>query len=222
MSDWINLGSPYPKEIFDDYEPIVWDCTESIKLSGTILQSDVTINKIVENRRTLRDFKKLEIYQLGSVLWLTHKILSFDDCGLSFPISYRPVASAGAIHPITILVNTENDEWFKYDGLAHALRRLANSADLVGLRESIKNILDPQDGIILFFVAEPGKTLSKYSNGISLIWRDAGVILGHIALLAESYGLSYCPLGLTGDDWVKKIDIDNKLAGVGMAIIGAR
>jgi len=69
-------------------------------------------------------------------------------------------------------------------------------------------------------VAEPGKTSAKYSSSSSLVWRDAGVLLGHIGLAAESLGLNYCPLGITGEPWVSQLDSQGKLSGVGLALLG--
>jgi hypothetical protein len=75
---------------------------------------------------------------------------------------------------------------------------------------------------MLLFVGEPGKTFSKYNHATSLVWRDAGVLIGHMALVAESLGLNFCPLGITGEPWVSELDKQGKLVGVGVALLGSR
>jgi len=69
--------------------------------------------------------------------------------------------------------------------------------------------------LIFLFTALLPRTLSKYKNGLSLIWRDAGALITTISLVAEGLQLSSCPLGFSkplinsdsfgideGDAWV--------------------
>jgi hypothetical protein len=44
--------------------------------------------------------------------------------------------------------------------------------------------------------------MSKYQNGESLIWLDAGALLSTIYLVAEASGLACCAVGITGAPWV--------------------
>jgi hypothetical protein len=71
------------------------------------------------------------------------------------------------------------------------------------------------------FAAEPGKTFSKYTEANSLIWRDAGVLLGYFSFVAHALQLSFCPLGITGECWASQLDKQGRLVGVGLAIVGA-
>lgn len=73
----------------------------------------------------------------------------------------------------------------------------------------------------ILFLSEPGKTLGKYQNGCSLIWRDAGALLGVMALTATAQGLNFCPLGITGEPWASNLAEQGKLAGVGFALLGS-
>ncbi|SEM10533.1 hypothetical protein SAMN05518845_11692 [Variovorax sp. YR750] len=75
---------------------------------------------------------------------------------------------------------------------------------------------------LLLLVAEPGKTAAKYFNSESLVWRDAGVLLGYLSLAAEALGLAFVPLGITGDPWAGKLVDESGLAGVGAALVGRR
>ena len=83
-------------------------------------------------------------------------------------------------------------------------------------------VLDIQSGIVIRLIAEPGKTCAKYEHADSLIWRDAGVLIGHMALVAEALDCSFCPLGITGHEWCASLKLEDRLAGVGLAILGSR
>ena len=67
-------------------------------------------------------------------------------------------------------------------------------------------------------IAEPQKTLSKYTDGASLVWRDAGVLLGNLALVASYLNINFCPIGALSPT---EIDEKKQLVTVGMAVLDA-
>jgi hypothetical protein len=75
---------------------------------------------------------------------------------------------------------------------------------------------------LLLFVAEPGMTGSKYEEAASLVWRDAGVLIGVIAAAAEALSLNFSPMGVTGEPWAGYLIPGAPLVGVGAAFVGAR
>jgi hypothetical protein len=76
-------------------------------------------------------------------------------------------------------------------------------------------------GTLVSLVAEPGKTAAKYANHESLVWRDAGVVLGYMSLMAEALKLSFCPLGITGRPYVTDcLPNASTLQAVGLAVLG--
>ena len=72
----------------------------------------------------------------------------------------------------------------------------------------------------MLLLAEPGKTSAKYQHGESLIWRDAGILLAVMALIAEALDYSFCPLGITGEPWADQLATSGVLMGVGLALVG--
>ncbi len=90
------------------------------------------------------------------------------------------------------------------------------------MREMVDDVLDSQAATIVLLAAEPGKTLAKYENGASLVWRDAGALLATMAFAAHSLGMNFCPLGITGERCVRSLDPHRRLVGVGVALLGAR
>jgi hypothetical protein len=144
------------------------------------------------------------------------------DSPLGFPLERRGVPSGGAIHPVHLLVCDPGTRVLhRYDGDRHGLLQLAERAPSELVTEC-SEVLDLQRGTLLFFVAEPGKTAAKYEDPITVIWRDAGVLQGVLAVVAEAIGLNFCLLGLTGDPWLAGLSQQGKLRGVGAAIVGSR
>ena len=83
-------------------------------------------------------------------------------------------------------------------------------------------VIDAPNATLLLFVAEPGMTGSKYEDAASLVWRDAGVLLGAIAMAAEALALNFSPMGVTGEPWTSHLILGAPLVGVGAAFVGAR
>lgn len=219
---WIDLGNPYPRKQPNLYIPFDWP-------SGRILRLETPLNlpkdgfaEVVSLRRTYYKFGSLEFDRLSTLLWLSYRVQAWGHSSLGFPITQRPVPSAGAIHPIHILLNLSFDStWWRYDAQDHSLVEVFGKMNfLTDVRDELNAVVPLEEATVLLFVAEPGKTFSKYEHACSLIWRDAGVLLGHLALTSAALKLNFCPLGLTGQKWVSKLDKQGNLVGVGMALLG--
>jgi hypothetical protein len=76
--------------------------------------------------------------------------------------------------------------------------------------------------LLMALVCEPGKTAAKYEHFESLVWRDAGVVLGYMSIVAEALGLNFCPLGLVGDPWPPEQGGTLLLKGAGLAALSSR
>jgi hypothetical protein len=125
------------------------------------------------------------------------------------------------MHPIHVLVGECNAPWWRYDPVRHALVELPESAANCALaRCAADELVAVGRGLLLGLVAEPGKTAAKYINPETLIWRDAGVVLGYMSVVAEVLGLSFCPLGITGNAQLSHLLAPRLLFGVGLALLG--
>lgn len=114
-------------------------------------------------------------------------------------------------------------QWARYNPHTHALEVIGPSADILNaLRAEADQVVDAQSGSLLLFVAEPAMTAAKYENADSLVWRDAGIMQGALAIVAQALALNYCLLGITGDPWVGRLSEQCQLVGVGIAALGAR
>ncbi|POY79700.1 hypothetical protein BKM09_013335 [Pseudomonas amygdali pv. morsprunorum] len=127
------------------------------------------------------------------------------------------------MHPIHVVVKRPgNARWWLYEPKTHQLLELKHApAKLSSLYDLSLQVLQGDQAIRFLFLAEPGKTLGKYQDGASLIWRDAGALLGVMALTAAAQGLTFCPLGITGEPWASTLTDQGKLAGVGLALLGS-
>jgi hypothetical protein len=126
------------------------------------------------------------------------------------------------MHPIHVLVSAEMATWSRYDPVEHALVAIPGSeTNAAAVRAAAGQLLSVERGLVVALVAEPGKTAAKYTDPESLIWRDAGVVLGYMSVVAEALGLSFCPLGITGNRCLADIlPLHADLHGVGLAILG--
>jgi SagB-type dehydrogenase family enzyme len=221
---WIDLGNPRPHNTPRQYTLVDWPDIGLITLPVPKASIHKSFIETVMNRRSRRIFKPVDKQTLADILWLSASVQARIESNFGFDLELRPVSSGGAIHPIHILINfPENNRWYRYDTEQHVLRAVQLSAPIeAGLNQCIDEIMPRQEALAMLFLAEPGKTFAKYENTCSLIWRDAGIILGHLTLVAEAYALNFCPLGITGEPWASQLCEKGNLVGVGMALLGTR
>ena len=206
------------------YSPWQWPVVRSVPLPAA---SDAARMwpEAMAGRRSRREFAVLGLDDLSTLLWHTLHCQRTADSPMGFALQQRPIPSGGAIHPVHLLVQMpgKTGAWSRYNSLTHALDVIGPNADVLEqLRIHADQVVSVQDGSLLLFVAEPAMTAAKYENADSVVWRDAGVMQGALAMVAEALGLNYCLLGITGDPWVGQLSEQCKLFGVGLAVLGAR
>lgn len=126
------------------------------------------------------------------------------------------------MHPIHVLVGAAATPWQRYDAVSHVLREVPGSEPHLGeVWRAAEEVLPTGRGLLLALVAEPGRTAAKYKHPDSLIWRDAGVMLGYMSVVAEVLNLPFCPLGITAEDeFAKLLQPPARLFGAGLALLG--
>lgn len=114
------------------------------------------------------------------------------------------VPSAGGRHPLTALIlsrtgDSIHDVWALSPSAA--LRRYRVS----GYRSEIQRVLratadalgaTSEPHVVIVLLARFRRTLSKYPDGETLVWRDSGAFLGTAHLVATSLGLRSCIAGI--------------------------
>lgn len=221
---WLLGTDPVPRILPNSYAPVEWDVRERRLLAvpdgGALASLATTLN----TRHSERTFMPVPEALLGALLWHAARTKESAPSPLGFQIEHRPVPSAGAIHPVHLVIEFGNERsWAHYNPQEHSLDMLAKGDRLLQpLINYSEQIVPRSGGYLILFVAEPGKTAAKYENSQSLIWRDAGILQGCMALVAEALGLNCCLLGITGNPWATKLSDQGKLQGVGVAILGAK
>ncbi|WP_160319196.1 nitroreductase family protein [Pseudomonas libanensis] len=220
---WIDLGDPTPRLAPERYEPLEWEIGDVCPLPASSEALDRPFGEVLDARASHREFGVVYDLQLGAFLWHACRTRGSGTSNLGFDLEHRAAPSAGAIHPIHIVVKRpEDDRWWMYEPRAHQLVELRHSTGkLAGLYELSLRVLGGDEATRILFLAEPGKTLGKYQDGCSLVWRDAGVLLAVMALTATAQGLNFCPLGITGEPWASTLGDQGKLTGVGLALLGS-
>lgn len=220
---WIDLADPLPKLAPAPYAPIEWEVREIWPLPIPSGIPDLSFSEVLCARMSHRKFGYIDDQQLGTYLWLACGTRGVSTSDLGFDLEHRAAPSAGAVHPIHVVVKRPGDDrWWLYSPREHYLAELKGATDkLAGLYDLSLQVLEGDQATRFLFVAEPGKTLGKYQDGCSLVWRDAGALLGVMALTATALSLNFCPLGITGEPWASTLADQSKLAGVGLAVLGS-
>jgi len=181
--------------------------------------------EVLERRRTVRAFGRVSESSLACLLWVVAKTrLTFREPS-GHLWQHRCTPSAGGRHPIDLVVIPppgENARVYVYDPLAHALHEVGRKEVAVrAFHAQIQHLVATGEGTVFWFAAHYLRTLAKYRHPESLIWRDAGVLLGTICFTAEALGLNCCPCGFIGDAWISELFEDEQIGGAGGCIIGS-
>lgn len=220
---WEDLGNPTPYPSVETYAAPSWPKGKVNVLPAEAYIETAKFSDVVSSRRSRRTFRRLDVLQLSRLLALTCSVHRTLESPFGVPLSLRPAPSAGAIHPIHVILGaSEPHTWQRYDPWRHCLVELTSRVVLAEVRTAMDALVPGEEGTLILFAAEPQKTLHKYEHGGSLVWRDAGVLQGYFALAAEALELNFCLLGVTGEPWVSRLVDGLHLTGVGAAYVGSR
>lgn len=216
---------PQPHEKPAKYEPFVWPAGEKLQLAPRTQSLLLDLAVLLEQRQTRRVFKHpLDDRALGEFLWLACRNRSSRPSPFGPDQESRVYPSAGAMHPIHVLVSREAGPWLRFVPTEHALVELPRSfCSAAAVRDLANSLVRVDQGVVIGLLAESGKTAAKYTNHESLVWRDAGVVIGYMSLIAEALGLSFCPLGITGQSQFTDFlpGDTSTLQAVGIAVLGS-
>lgn len=214
---------PLPRAQLIRYQSFIWPAGARLQLVPRTQALELDLVDLLEQRQTHRNFRRsIEDASLGEFLWLACRNRSSKPSPFGPDQESRVYPSAGAMHPIHVLLARNAGTWMRYDPVEHALIELPGSTDSVAAgRDAAGRLIELEDGVLLGLVAESGKTATKYENHETLVWRDAGVVLGYMSLVAEALGFAFCPLGLTGWPYLTNYLSDSSsLQAIGLAVLG--
>lgn len=126
---------------------------------------------------------------------------AYDAAGV--PVAQRAAPSAGARHPLTLVILARDVAGLPPGGWAldpdsAVLRRSAHAQNVVDhalakISDAL-HITDPPPAAVVA-VGRPSTTLSRYPGGISLLWREVGALLMLVHLAATDIGMGSCLAG---------------------------
>jgi SagB-type dehydrogenase family enzyme len=163
---------------------------------------DQPLRDILASRRSERQFRRPSLDAIAAILVAGARVLAEGPADDGYLRTWRPHPSAGGRHPIDLLIVARDVDglaqgawWF--DPWSCELVREPNVA-FERPTQVVASIVGSAVPAIVFAVAVPERTLERYPDGMSLVWRDAGVVLQTLHLLACDAGLASCILGTAG------------------------
>ena len=203
---YIKLSSPSLRVPEREHKPFVYKCMKTEYLMEPVSSASPHLYEILTCRESRREGLRPSREDIAHLLWHSARTLRVAKEESGFLWQHRPSPSGGGRHPVDILVCSSftHPTLDLYDPLAHCLCRLAvvDQAALTQFVYEVDAVLPVGDAAILWFVAQFDRTMSKYQNGESLVWLDAGALLSTVYLVAEASGLACCAVGITGTPWV--------------------
>lgn len=145
--------------------------------------------------------------------------------GDPFGRTRRASASAGALHPISVVIVRPSSTPlpFHLDPVSGSLQAL-RVADRHGMRsqaERLQAMLPGGQPTHLVLLGDLKLVEAAYESPASLLWRDAGALLATLHLCAASLGLGFCPLGALGEGFLTAIfPTLPRLVACGTAAVG--
>lgn len=202
---------------------VKYNVISSLALPSNGKVSSNIFSEIIENRSSKRDFLAIELEELGPLFYLSSrtKETTINDYGLV--IEKRNTPSCGSMHTLDCIVSRlDSNYWYVYNSLNHTLDLLdIDTSTINRFKLKCRDLIECSDsGYLIWYVCDLERLNCKYENPESLALRESGVLAATQALIAESYGLSFCILGLMG--WQEAIALSDQrnLCGVGVAVVG--
>jgi SagB-type dehydrogenase family enzyme len=201
------MNNPEVKKNEDPVTPFNYQIQHTLKLPQNITPLPARFDEVVTKRASVREFKGLTLQQVSDILWYTAKIKKISLQENGYILTHRGVPSAGARHPIDIIVINSalfgSEDLYYYNPFEHSLNQLItlNKNKEVFLKH-INEIVDITDATIIWFVAHTDRTSAKYQNATSLVWRDAGALINGIQLVSTAMRINCCPIGSLGEPYI--------------------
>jgi hypothetical protein len=163
-----------------------------------------TLMSAVRGRRSGYEFVPPSLTELSTWLYFSAAVQSSNSEDRNRQLTYS--ASFGALHPEHIIIRQPTGEWFFYLANEHKFGaiQVANDAS-ASAWSNVQQFYRAPRAALIALVSDRDLTEAYYQNSMSLILRNAGVLLGHGAIVAAGLGLPFRILGGTGAPWIYDI-----------------
>lgn len=203
------------------YQRFKWECSDVVNLPIPEEYKAFTIDHIPFGGSEKKRFRTVTQEALGALLWLTSRQQFSEKHTMRYYQRLRPCFEESSVYPIHMLIWNQREQVLRrYNPFNHtleAVRRLSPKP----LR-SVYRAVDIQEGELIMFVAEPGKTASFITGGDNQVWRDTHVIQGYLSLAAEMLSLNFTSIAMTGQTLINQLDSYGRLHGVGINVVGSK
>lgn len=146
-----------------------------------------------------------EAGEIDQILATSYRTLDVGVGPDGYPISHRPVPSAGARHPFDLIVACHKVEgkprgYFRFNSITASLTPITWPVPLTAAIAAVRRVANLTQGpaAVVFLVCDFHKTISRYPSGISLALLDAGALAFCLHLAAVELGLASCIVGTSG------------------------
>ena len=178
---------------------------------------------VLERRRSAETFAPIAVGELAACLHYTSALRAVNSEDPNRQRRY--VASFGALHPSHILLGSPEGAWSVYVPERHALAGVRVDDDVAAaLRTRAQQCFLTRDATLIALLGNVDLAAHYYLNPLPLMLRDAGVLLGHAALVAAALGLAFRILGSTGTPILERLipDLPFTPFATGLAWLGGR
>jgi SagB-type dehydrogenase family enzyme len=185
----------------------------------------VSFFDVINARKSERFFSELSLYQISNLLWYSAKVKDAFAVENGNILTHRNSPSAGAIHPIDILVSLSSPlkerVLYYYNPFEHKLIKLKfNPLLLHKFFVHVSSNLKLDNGMLVWFVAHIKRTQAAYINPESLVWKDAGALIMMFQLVATAFDIKSCPVGTLGEPILSEMFGGAKLISAGGMLVG--
>lgn len=195
----LNDSSKYPAKI--NYKI-------GIRKKITCISMDkISFWEVLERRRSNRGGGAVTIERLSQLLHCSARVQSSNLAEDGSIKTKRPYAGAGGRHSIEILCLANNviglnpGIWHFNPFISELGQIEINNKFIEELNVEVKKLLNVEENppLVLVYLSDVKKLTSRYQNGISLLFKDAGNLSATISLACEALGLNSCQLGLNSE-----------------------
>lgn len=214
--DAVRRGQP------GSYQRVQLPIRSSVALP-TLSSSECTFAAALDSRVSGETFNQPTNVELSNFLGHVCGIRSIDRDDRNR--QKRRVASMGALHPAHLLVYLRTMGWCVYEPAGHSLGLLAvREESSKQLLQLVDEHMPGHDAAVICLLSDYDLATNYYENCMPLLFRDAGVLMGHAALVAAAYGLSFRILGRTGTATTESLVIGVRFTplATGLALLGSK
>lgn len=177
-------------------------------IAVTDLAPSQPFDQVVQRRRSIRQVSTPRLDDLGLVVARVGMTRHGRTTDRGQPVISRPHPSAGARHPLRLVIVTERPlhdvhphRGWVLDPDAAVLRPAALSESAIdeALAQFAAALSLPTSAhAAITVVGFPAATLDRYPGGMSLLWREVGALLMLVHLAATDIRLGSCLVGTCG------------------------